>query len=425
MTRRWSALSPKTTAPAKPRESSAPRRFSALRNRNFALLWLGLIISNSGSWMQIVAQGWLVYNLTDSPFYLGLVGFSRALPMIVLPPLGGVVADRVARLKLLKVTQAISFVLALFLAFLVALGVVQVWHILAISLLSGIVSAFDQPTRQALLPDLVRREDLTNAIALNSTAWQGSALVGPTLAGITVTLLGLAAAFYANALSYLAVIIALLLMRGVPERTSRKEKRGLFDDLLDGLRYVKATPLVLTLLLLAAVTSIFGRSYQQLLPAFARDTLGVGTSGLGLMMSAPGAGTLTGASLIAAVGDVKRKGVLFYLAMLLFSGILILFTLSRSFPLSLGLLFLSGLTATLFSTMLMTMLQLFVPGQMRGRVLSLVTVTMQGFSPLGALLTGSVASFIGTPPAVALFALVVALVAVIAAVAVPAIRRFT
>ncbi|MBI2759883.1 MAG: MFS transporter [Chloroflexi bacterium] len=403
---------------------AGPRRFSALRNRNFALLWAGLLISNSGSWMQIVAQGWLVYTLTDSPFYLGLVGFSRAIPMIALPPMGGVIADRVPRLKLLKVTQSLSLLVACVLATLIALDVVQVWQVILCSFLSGAVNAFDQPTRQALLPDLVQREDMTNAIALNSAAWQGSALFGPSLAGATVAVIGVAGAFYANAASFLAVVVALFLMRNVPERSTGRPERGLFDDLKAGLGYVRATRLVWTLLLLSALTSIFGRSYVQLLPVFARDVLHEGTGGLGLMMSAPGAGTLVGATLLGALGDVERKGVVLFAGMLTFSATLVLFTLSRSFALTFGLLFLAGLTSIIFSTMMTTMLQLTAPAHMRGRVMSLVTVTMQGFAPLGALLTGSVATAIGTPPAVALSSLCVTAAALVAAAGAEGVRAY-
>ncbi|MGH2604871.1 MAG: MFS transporter, partial [Dehalococcoidia bacterium] len=242
------ALVDAATAPAEAR----PRRFSALRNRNFALLWTGSVISNSGSWMQLVAQGLLVYDLTNSPVALGGVGVARAVPMMFLPPMGGVIADRVPRLKLLKVTQNVSLFLALLFAVLVSAGVVQVWQIVLVSFLSGAVNAFDQPTRQALLPELVRPADMTNAVALNSAAWQGAALFGPTLAGVTVALFGLAAAFYANAASFLAVVIALYLMRGVPERSAGGRRRGLFDDLVEGLRYVRATRLIAPLLLLSA-----------------------------------------------------------------------------------------------------------------------------------------------------------------------------
>jgi MFS family permease len=424
MAGRRSALRARRVEEVQAPATSAPRRFSALHNRNFALLWFGLIISNSGSWMQIVAQGWLVYDLTGSPLALGVTGFARAVPMIVLPPMGGVIADRVPRLKLLKVTQTASFLIALVLAVLVSTGLVEVWHIAALGLLSGAVNAFDQPTRQALLPDLVRREDMTSAIALNSAAWQGSALFGPTLAGATVSLTSIAGAFYVNAFSFLAVVVALFLMRGVPERSPGARNRGMFDDLADGLRYVGATRLVSTLLLLSAVTSIFGRSYQQLLPVFAKDVLHVGTSGLGLMMSAPGAGTLAGAVALGALGDVPRKGVVLFVGMLAFSVTLALFTLSRSFPMSLLLLFLGGITTITFSTMLTTMVQLVAPGYMRGRVMALITVTMQGFAPLGAMLTGAIATGTGTPAAVALSALIVAGAAA-ACSAAPVVRRFS
>jgi MFS family permease len=410
-----------------PDPEAQPRRFSALRNRNFALLWSGSVISNAGSWMQIVAQGWLVYQLTDSPVFLGVVGMARALPMLFLPPMGGVIADRVPRLKLLKVTQNISLLLALLLAVLVGAGVIQVWQIILLSFLSGAVNAFDQPTRQALLPDLVRPADMTNAVALNSAAWQGAALIGPTLAGVTIALFGLAAAFYANAASFLAVVIALYLMRDVPERAGRQRSagKGLFADLFEGLRYVGATRLIATLLLLSAVTNLFGRSFQQLLPVFARDVLDVGESGLGLLIAAPGAGTLIGATVIGALGDVRRKGGVLFVTMLIFSAALVLFTLSRSFVVSLIILTVAGAMMIGFSSMLMTMLQLSAPGAMRGRVMSLVTVTMQGFAPLGALLTGALATAIGTPRAVAASAAVVAVAALVAAISAPNVRTYT
>jgi predicted MFS family arabinose efflux permease len=275
------------------------------------------------------------------------------------------------------------------------------------------------------LPDLVTREDLGRAVALNSSAWQGAALFGPTLAGVTVATIGVAGAFYANAASFLAVVAALFLMRGVPELTGRAEKRTLRGDLFDGLSYVSKTNLILTLLLLSAVTNIFGRSYTQLLPAFARDVLDEGSLGLGLLMSAPGAGTLLGAAVIAILSDVRRKGVVFFAAMLVFSAILVVFASNRSFALALGLLFLSGIASLVFSTMLTTMLQLHVTNEMRGRVMSLVTVTMQGFAPFGALLTGALATRIGIAEAVALSAVVVGVAAVVAAARARSVRDFT
>jgi MFS family permease len=412
------------------RQSSAgpspekPRRLAPLHNRNYALLWSASFVSNSGTWMQIVALGWLVYNLTNSPFYLGLVGFAKAAPVLVLPPMGGVMADRLPRLKLLKVTQCTSLALALILGFLVSTGLVQVWHIIVLSLLTGAVNAFDSPTQQALLPDLLSREEIASGIALNSAAWQGAALFGPALAGVAVASIGLAGAFYANAGSYLAVVAALFMMRGVPEHTATNRDRSIFGDLRDGLSYVRATNLVAALLVLAALTNLFGRSYQQFLPVFARDVLHVGASGLGWLTSAPGAGALVGAAFVATAGGIRRKGRLLFAGMLLFSCSLVLLAVSKSFALSLVALFLAGLTFILFSTMLNTMLQLEVPGNMRGRVMSLMTVTMQGFGPLGALVTGGIATATGTPAAVAIGAFIVICATLAAAFAVPAVRSF-
>lgn len=400
-------------------------RTSVFRNRNFTLLWFGLVISNSGAWMQMVAQGWLVYELTDSPFYLGLVGTARAFAMIILPPFGGVLADRVARLRLLKITRFVSLGFALLMAVLVATDLVQVWHIFVLSLLSGMVEAFDQPARTALLPNLVRKEDLSRAIGLNSAAWQGSALFGPTLAGVLIATVGIEAAFFAHAASYVSVLAALYLMRDVPERADEHLiKRGIGEDLFAGLRYVRSSRMILLLLGLAVVTSVFGRSYQQLLPVFSRDVLDSGSSGLGIMMSAPGAGTMLGAVLISALGDFQHKGRALFLAMLVFSLTIVAFTLSRGFVASVALLFVAGFASLLFNTMLSTMMQLEIEDQMRGRVMSLQTVAFQGFSPFGGLLAGAVATEIGTPDAVMISALIVGFTAIAVAMAVPRVREF-
>jgi MFS family permease len=403
-----------------------PGRLNALRHRNFALFWFASIISNSGTWMQLVAQGWLVYNLTNSTLYLGLVGFAKAVPVLVLPPLGGVVADRVPRLKLLKVTQTISLLLAAFLGLLVMLQIVQVWEIVLLSFLGGAVNAFDQPTQQALVPDLLSRDDLASGIALNSVTWQGAALFGPSLAGITVATLGLAGAFYANAASYLAVVIALFLMRGVPERAANSRPRGVFTDLSEGLRYAAATRLIATMLLLAVTANLFGRSYQQLLPVFARDILHAGATGLGFLTAAPGLGALIGAGFVAGTArNLLKKGQVLLAGLLAFSLSLVLLAVSTNFALSMLALFLSGLAFILFSTMMTTIMQLTAPGQMRGRLMSLQMVAMQGFGPIGALLVGAVATVTGTPLAVGAGAALVALIAIGAAGLASDLRDYT
>jgi MFS family permease len=388
-----------------------PGRLDAFRHRNFTLFWFASIISNSGTWMQLVAQGWLVYTLTNSTVDLGLVGFAKAVPVLILPPLGGVVADRVPRLKLLKFTQTTSLVLAAILGVLVSLQIVQVWEIVLLSFLGGAVNAFDQPTQQALVPDLLSREDLASGIALNAVTWQGAALFGPALAGITVATIGLAGAFYINAASYLAVVIALFLMRGLPQRPANRNPHGVFHDLTEGLRYAAATRLIATMLLLAVTANLFGRSYQQLLPVFARDILHSGASGLGFLTAAPGLGALVGATFIAGtVRSLQRKGRVLLGGLLAFSVALVLLAISTNFALSMLALFFSGLSVILFSTMLTTMMQLTAPGEMRGRLMSLQMMAMQGFGPIGGLLLGAAAALTGTPLAVGAGAALVAVV---------------
>ena len=388
------------------------------------LLWVGSVISNSGSWMQIVAQGWLVYDLTHSSFQLGLVSMARAVPMIVLPPLGGVLADRMPRLRLMKVSQGASAVAALLLAVLVGQRMAGVPELVVFSVVSGVISAFDAPTRQAVLPDLVPQEDVASAVALNSAAWQGAAMVGPAVAGVLVGAIGIAGAFYANAASFLAVVLALYLMRDVPEPSRPRGSAGFVVDFFDGLRLVRRTPVLWTLLLLATVTSLFGRSYQQLLPVFAGEVLDVGATGLGLMLAAPGLGTVIGAVVLGFLGDVERKGLVQVVGMVLFSGLLVLFTLSSNFLVSLGLLTLMGACFLVLTSMNTTMLQLSAPPGMRGRIMGYMTVIMQGFAPLGAVLAGGAGVVIGTPSAVAISASVVAAAALLSVPLAPAVFRY-
>jgi MFS family permease len=399
-------------------------RFAVFRNRNFSLLWFGSIISNSGGWMQMVAQGYLVYQLSGSPFLLGAIGVARAIPFIVLAPFGGVVADRVERMKLLKLTNAMQFSLALLQALLVTAGVIEIWQIALISFISALVNSFDQPTRSAILPDLVRREDLAKAIALNSSVWHGSALFGPTLAGVIIAGLSLEAAFFGNVVGFAVVGGALHLMRGVPERSGKPSTASFTSDFFAGLRYVRATQFVLSLLLISTIVSLSGRSYQQLLPAFADDVLMVGPDGLGFMMSAPGLGTVVGTAALASMADIRHKGLAFFAGMVLLSVSIMAFTLTRSFPVALFFLFVTGIAQLLFSTMMTTMLQLDVAPEMRGRIMALVSVSFQGVQPIGAMFMGALAGLIGIPQATFVSALAVGIVGVLAYSFLPAIREY-
>jgi MFS family permease len=369
-------------------------RFSALRYRNFKLLWYGLIVSNVGTWMQNVANGWLVLQLTNSPLWLGYLGLSFAIPMIILPPLAGPIVDRVNRIKLLLFTQSMQMLTFTTLAILTWVGKVEVWHIFIASFISAVLLAFDNPARQALVPGLVQPRDLLNALSLNSATYTGAALVGPALAGLLLEPLGAGTLFFLNGVSFLAVIIALLAMRDVTTHSGGKHGT-LGNALWKGLSYAWNDRFILALLILSSLGAIFGRSYQNLLPAFSRDIWHAGPQGYGLLLAAAGGGALVGAFGLAAFKQVPNQGAVMLVSGLVFSMCLIFFAISPSFILGLALLFISGVTSTVFSTIISTFIQLAVPNEMRGRVMSLYTVTLIGLPSLGALSSGALAEWLG------------------------------
>lgn len=369
-------------------------RYAALGYRNFTLLWAGLIVSNMGTWMQNVANGWLVLQLTNSPLWLGLLGLSFALPMIILPPFAGAIADRVNRIHLLFFTQSMMALTALALALLTWFGKVEVWHILLASFIGAALLAFDNPARQALIPDLIHPRDLLNALSLNSATYTGAALVGPALAGVLLEPLGAGTLFFLNGVSFLAVIFALASMRDV--RTHGGGKHGsISDTFVKGLQYAGRNRLVLALLALSAISAIFGRSYQSLLPAFSRDIWHVGPQGYGLLLAAAGCGALVGAFGLASFKRIPHQGAVMLVNGLLFCMCLIVFAISGSFILGMILLVLAGITSTVFSTIISTFIQLSVPSEMRGRMMSLYTVTLIGLPALGALGSGALAEWLG------------------------------
>jgi len=392
------------------------RRYAALYYRNFALLWVGLLVSNMGTWMQNVASGWLVLQLTNSPLWLGLLGLSFALPMVFLPPLAGAVADRVHRIRLLLFTQSMQMLTALVLAVLTWMGRIQVWHILLATFVGAALLAFDNPARQALIPDLVQPGDLLNALSLNAATYTGAALVGPALAGMLLAPLGAGALFFLNSLSFLAVIFALASIRNVRTHGGgRKEALG--NSLWSGLSYAWKERRIMALLGLSALGAIFGRSYQNLLPVFSRDIWQAGPAGYGWLLSAAGGGALAGAFGLASFKQVKHQGALMLVSGLLFSASLIAFALSPALWVALALLFIAGLTSTVFSTIISTFIQLSVPNEYRGRVMSLYTVTLIGLPSLGALGSGAVAEWLGgvrgAPRAVLLGAITLAAILVL------------
>ncbi len=369
--------------------------FASLRIRDYRLLWWGMIVSNIGTWMQMVAQGYLVYQMTHSPFALGLVGFVRAVPVFTFSLFAGVVADRVDRRKLLIVTQSLAGVFALILGILTSMGIITVWMIMILAFMSASVAAFDNPTRQALVPDIVGKEYIANAVALQSAAFNGTGILGPSLAGLLLGFIGIAACFYINAISFLAVIIALFLMSSVPNRTMRKQT--MLENLREGFAYVRGNRTVAALLILIGLVGLLGRPYTQLMPAVQRDVLHVGATGLGVLLAFSSIGALIGALAIASLSNFTHRGLLLTISIGAFGAALIGFATSRSFPLSLGLLVIVGGTATMSMSTTNMMIQLNVPAEFRGRIMSMYTMIAMGMMPLGSMVLGTIANFIGVP----------------------------
>jgi MFS family permease len=363
------------------------RTLRALRHRNFRLFFFGQLVSLTGAWMQGLAQGWLVWRLTQSTFLLGLVGFAQLAPVLLLGFVGGVAADRFERRRIVLATQLVALVQSATLAALTLSGHVTVWQVLALATLLGLVNAFDFPGRQSLISELVEREDLGNAIALNSTIFNGARIVGPSLAGAIVARWGEGVCFALNAVSYLVVIASLLAMR-FPARGAAGARGGAWAGFLEGVAYARRTPHVRALLALVALTSIFGMSYLSFLPAFAGGVLGRGPEGLGLLMASVGTGAIVGAlSLAWRHGICGLDGVVFRHA-LIFGAAVLVFSLSRSFPLSCAAVAAAGYGAMVQMAACNTLLQALVPDALRGRLMSLYTVVFAGLMPLGSLAIG-------------------------------------
>ncbi len=351
--------------------------------------------------MQWIAQSWLVYRLTDSAAWLGFVGFAGQIPVLLLAPVGGAVADRHNRHRILVMTQAASMLLAFFLAALSLTQRVQVWEVFMIASLLGVVNAFDIPTRQAFLMDMVGREDLLNAIALNSSMFNGARIVGPAVGGLLVAGIGEGWCFFANAVSYLAVITGLLLMKiDFPTRVPQTDSA--LHSIIDGFRYVGRTGPIRALLILLGLISLLGMPYVVLMPIFAARILHGGARGLGLLMGASGVGALISALLLAARREVRGLGRWVSFSATGFGVSLILFSLSRWFWLSAALLLPVGFCLMAEMAASNTLIQSMVPDKLRGRVMSVYSMMFMGMAPFGALLAGAMAHHLGAPITVAL-----------------------
>jgi MFS family permease len=388
--------------------------FRALSHRNFRLFWIGAFLSNVGTWMQAVAQGWLVLQLTNSPFWLGLDAFMATAPGFVLTLLGGVFADRIDRRRLLLYTQVVAGLAALALAALVATSVVNRWMVLAFSFVTGCCMSLASPSYLAMTYDLVGREDLANAIAMNSTQFQLSRVVGPALAGVAFRVFGLAGCFFANGVSFIAVVAALWMVRmdKVSNAAAPSAKqRAIWRDLVDGIRYVRNRPRVSSLLLLSGVNSLFGAPYFSLVPIYARDIFHLGETGLALMMGTAGAGAFFGALLVAYLGDFRRKGWFVLGGAILFGICIAGFAVASRLTMSLMFLFGLGFALVVSIAITNTLLQKLVTDQMRGRVMSMFLLSFMGTMPIGNILAGTASQHFGPQHTLAFGGFVVTMVA--------------
>jgi MFS family permease len=385
----------------------------ALRHRNYRLFFAGQGISLIGTWIQRVAMSWLVYRVTGSALLLGVVNFTGQAPTLLFTPLAGVIADRYDRHRLLVVTQVMAMLQAAVIAVLVLSNVIAVWHLVLLSLFLGIVNAFDTPIRQALIVEMIeQREDLGNAIALNSSMMNGARLIGPSIAGILIASVGEGMCFLLNAVSYIAVIAALMAMTLVPKRL-RSQHPQLWQAWREGLTYAFGSPPIRSILLLLAVVSFMGMPYTTLLPIFAQEVLQGGAQTLGFLMAAAGVGALIGAMFLATRESALGLEMVLVVSAAIFGIGLIGFALSRYFWLSCGMMLVSGFGMMVHMAAANTLVQTLVDDDKRGRVMSLHTMSVRGMVPLGSLLAGSLASQIGASTTLMLGGLCCALGAVI------------
>src|SRR5947207_2522297 len=386
------------------------KTFSAFRHRNFRLYFSGQLISFTGTWMTTTAQGWLVYQLTGSKALLGIVAAAASAPMLFFATWGGWMADRYSKRSVIVVTQICSMILSLALAALVWTEVVQPWHIIVLAVLGGITMAFDMPARQSFVIEMTSREDLMNAISLNSSAFNCARIIGPSIAGLLMAHLGIALCFLFDGISFIPVIAGLLLMR-LPKKVVHDSNTGPIGQALEGFRYVWTHPRVLTILSLFTVVGIFGWSYSVLMPAFARDILHLGANGYGLLMAGSGVGALVAALTVASAGHMLPTRTMALGGVWIFSTTLVLFAFNKNLYLGVLLLAIVGFGVVLYFSTSNTVLQSIVPDEMRGRVMGIWALIFGGMIPLGSLEAGLMADFLGTPATMAIGALICALAA--------------
>jgi len=394
--------------------------FRSLRHRNYRLLWVNHLVVFSGYWILVMAQGWLVLQLTDSAFWVGMIAFMVGIPALFLSPFGGLYADRFDRRKLMLFGHGMSALLIFLLATLTSTGVIAIWHIAAISVLLGTVWALTDPASMAIIPSLVTPDDLMNATAMNTLSWQLSRFIGPAIAGVLIGLVAIGGTFYGAGIASVVAFLLLSRMRSPATVTPRRTSIG--KDIREGLSYIKSNKVALMLILLMAVVALFALPYVWLMPVFARDVLGVGEAGYSQLMMAVGAGGLVGAITAAKLGDFKRKGWLLIGSALTFTVTLILFAMSRSFPLSLVLSVIIGGANGIFGAVTNALLLSIIPDQFRGRVMGLFLISWQ-LPSIGSLMLGAATDWVGLPVAVIAGAFICTVFILVAVLRLPVLRR--
>ena len=385
--------------------------FRAFRHRDYFIYWLGLLLGHTGTLIQTTAQSWLIFQLTDSPFYLGLEGLCLGLPRVLFSAFGGAVVDRSERKTIFVITQASFFLMALFLGVMHHLGWIRVWHLLMVSALTGLLVSFEQPVRQSILHHLVPREDLPNAVTLYQMVFNGSMLFGPSIGGMLIPWIDTKGCFFVATIGNLLVLATIFLIHIAPAgRTARQTT--LTRDMVEGFTVAWSTPIFLALLTVLTIVSFCTKPYTQFMPVFARDILRVGAPGLGVLLMAPGAGAIFGGLTLASVRRFPRPHHLLFFLAAGFGTAILLFAGSRSFPLSLVFLFFAGAFQTTFLSSVATLLQMHTSENNRGRIMSMFGLINRGLGPMGSFPFGLLATWLGAPWTVAICgALTVSLVA--------------
>lgn len=394
---------------------------SALRHRNYRLYWFGQLASVLAQNMEGVAQSWLVLELTDSPLLLGLTGLMFAAPTIALTLLGGVIADRTDRRRIMIISQSISASIFGLLGILIVMERVALWHVMSLAVVSGCVRAFDRPSRMALLPQMVPKEDIPNAVAVGGTIWQVNRLLGPAAAGLLIYSLGVGPAYFFCFGASLSAVTLWLGIRLQP-LPAAAAAGGVLQHMAEGLNFIRKNQIYYTFIGMIFFNSVFGMSYLILMPVFARTVLHVGSQGFGFLQSAGGAGALIGVLAVAWFAHSRRKGAQAIFGAAVFGVLLVVFALSQSYLLSLAVAFLLGVAAQFYMTTISTILQLNLPNELRGRVMSIYGLVWE-LMPVGGMIAGGIAEFAGAPMAVGFGGVMVAGMAIIVGLFLPAVRR--